>query len=231
MTAIRIIGFLFASLALCGIAEAQKGGGKPGGGGGDTLANLNCSTDQIARFNGTAWVCSEDRAGIAATYKVFDGNGVELPFPFYNLGQGYGEMHAMIDIEGQSEPYILYVDKEHISPRSYRGFYLFESCDCSQSNFYFLPSNLDWLDKRFFIPIPLNAEQTQYEILYSSAPPSSVTKNICSIGGAIGDQSSCGCFELNEAGGCAPVQQEVVEIVGSVKFNIPFVPPFRLALK
>lgn len=40
------------------------GGGVSGGSGGsDTLAGLSCSTSQIAKWNGAAWICAADEAG------------------------------------------------------------------------------------------------------------------------------------------------------------------------
>ena len=41
--------------------DGDSGGGDTGGNGGDdTLAALSCSTDQIAKFNGSIWVCAAD---------------------------------------------------------------------------------------------------------------------------------------------------------------------------
>lgn len=38
-------------------------GGGGGGGGSDTLAGLSCSTNQIAKWNGSAWICAADETG------------------------------------------------------------------------------------------------------------------------------------------------------------------------
>ena len=41
------------------------------GGGSDTLSNLSCSADQIAKWDGSAWVCATDETG--------GGGGLQLP--------------------------------------------------------------------------------------------------------------------------------------------------------
>jgi hypothetical protein len=48
-------------------------------GGSETLANLSCSTDQIAKYNGSEWVCAEDTG---VTMKVGNiGHNKTIPLP------------------------------------------------------------------------------------------------------------------------------------------------------
>lgn len=65
-TTIVVAVLMAAWLTSAALAKqpGQPGGGGGGGGGtvSDTLAELQCTTDQIAKFDGNAWVCAEDKA-------------------------------------------------------------------------------------------------------------------------------------------------------------------------
>ena len=67
-------------IAMASVASAgHKPGHSPGGGGGDgaaTLGDLNCTTDQIAKFEGVsgAWECAFDEVG-GNPFVVVDSTG------------------------------------------------------------------------------------------------------------------------------------------------------------
>ena len=64
-------------------ADAAKGGNKPGGNNTQTLADLSCSTNQIAKFDGTSWICATDATADPGTvpglyYEVRDATATEV---------------------------------------------------------------------------------------------------------------------------------------------------------
>ena len=49
-----------------------------GGGGADTLAGLSCSTNEIPKWNGTAWACAADEEGGASAGAAGDGGQIQF---------------------------------------------------------------------------------------------------------------------------------------------------------
>lgn len=65
----NILAALLAALTLNVTADHKPnhpggGGGGGGNGGSTTLGDLSCTTDQIAKFDGTTWQCSTDSDGL-----------------------------------------------------------------------------------------------------------------------------------------------------------------------
>jgi len=84
---------------------------KPGSGGATTpssitLSDLSCATDQIAKFDGTNWICSTDLQGPLPSNPAFNvvddnGNGNVLGQVYQIAAPFDWKVAAMITIEGQ----------------------------------------------------------------------------------------------------------------------------------
>jgi hypothetical protein len=67
---------------LDGFLISGGGEGGVGAGGTDTLANLSCSTDQIAKYNGSEWVCADQyKVGDSVACGFVAGTGGTAPNP------------------------------------------------------------------------------------------------------------------------------------------------------
>jgi hypothetical protein len=93
------------SLVLSGSALANHKDGEPHGGGGGnppggaTLGDLSCSESQVAKFDGTNWICAADDSGLGfLVMGCTDGN-----CPLYELGEPFSfddrHAHVMVPLD------------------------------------------------------------------------------------------------------------------------------------
>lgn len=78
-----VLIFMGIFLATLSFADHKPGHPAPGDGGGSangtTLGSLSCATDEIARFDGSQWVCDSDRTGGDASWVVLDSDNPPKP--------------------------------------------------------------------------------------------------------------------------------------------------------
>ena len=138
-------------IAMASVASAgHKAGHSPGGGGGAaTLGDLNCTTDQIAKFNGGsgAWECAFDEVDdgiIGAPFVVVDSTGQIMRHTSIGFGLR-GQTNSLpvissaivgVDVQylGETVQVFREVSRNGILPKNITDI-LYESFDCSGQPF------------------------------------------------------------------------------------------------
>lgn len=197
------IGLVLSIIGAIGLGDTALAADKNDA---DTLGNLNCSTDQIARFNGAQWVCSNDREAALGGGALIVRDSLGEDFGLFITGDLTGNTWVAVDVNGQLYSLQLLERQYYID-----DFLVYASDDCTGTPYYLSTGfNVDGLFKVAQVASP------GHSLYVQNGPREVIT---------IGSAASNGSCDTDSGGGDP---EPLIPLVFVEDLDLSFTPPFSV---